>query len=902
MKYIPRPYQIEGAEFLSSRRYAMLGDAPGVGKTGQAIIAMPEQSPTLIVCPASVKHQWQQALLDWRGLESTVISTSDVAIKKKGIYIVNYDRIVKEPLLSRLKKQWGLVIFDECFHQDTLVKTRNGIKKIIDITTDDEVWNCLGWSKVLDKQLKNVDQHLKIRYNGLDVKVSFNHPFLTERGWTYAKDIRVGDYLISTEAAQEIMLGVRSEFLPIQQTPGGFSTPNTEAFLRNLLFSEMEDDATRSHGEGTQRRGETENKFSPQSPLGQSHPRYAQESNGTVTQPYPSARSGKIVQDIKDAETYKMETSHSRREWAPTPDPTKQIVKTSWGNVGSGICDISREEEERIPDLLQSRYRVPIKDGWGRGRRIFSPEPSQVRREERADVKFFRVESVEVYEPRGNGQRGEGSSDHIFVDLAVEGHPSFDVGGVLVHNCHKLKNIESKRTKAALSQNGLHPWANRIWFLTGTPVKNRTIDLYAILRACAPDVLGGYKSYLRFAYRYCGAYQGNFGLDTSGASNTAELCEKLKGFMLRREKRDVLVDLPPRIINHVELECTPQVKKIIQEEELKTIEQAGENDPAMFKLGEIIRIRGVLAKYKVPSCIDYINDLLEEEEKIVIFYHHKEVCRELKEGLKRFKSFTIDGSVQPHTRGRIVDDFNRDSQARVFFGQMEACGEGIDGLQRSSSTCVFIEPSWSHTDIEQCIGRLERDGQRTDINVHILTIKDTIEARMMSVVAQKLEVDKALYGQNQNKQKENTMSKETKEQAVAELHEAFGKALAAVVKIAVKEAVMEVLGNAKATQAERPVYQKAPAADLAVEQGPEPSTGGQAVDVAPEDDVTEEAIRGRAGDIAAADPLNGRNKCIEIIAKVGGGKIKDLSTPELRIACLKELDALYNKTTAKKGK
>lgn len=576
MKYIPRPYQVQGAEFLSSRRYAMLGDAPGVGKTGQAIIAMPEQSSILIVCPASVKHQWQQALLDWRELPSTVISKVDTQIHKKGIYIVNYDLIFREPLLSRLKKQWGLVIFDEA---------------------------------------------------------------------------------------------------------------------------------------------------------------------------------------------------------------------------------------------------------------------------------------------------------------------------------HKLKNLESKRTKAALSQNGLHPWANRIWFLTGTPVKNRTIDLYAILRACAPEVLGPYKSYLRFAYRYCGAYQGNFGLDTSGASNTAELCERLKDFMLRREKRDVLVDLPPRIINHVELECTPQVKKIIEEEELKTIEQAGENDPSMFKLGEIIRIRGVLAKYKVPSCIDYINDLLDEEEKIIIFYHHKEVCRELKEGLKRFKSFTIDGSVKPDTRGRIVADFNRDSQARVFFGQMETCGEGIDGLQRSASTCVFIEPSWSHTDIEQCIGRLERDGQRTDINVHILTIKDTIEARMMSVVAQKLEVDKVLYKQNQNKQKEKTMV-QTKEQAVTDLHTAFGKALAAVVKIAVKEAVMEVMCAAQPD----PNQQRTPDP---VAQEPESNTGdgqGQPVDTPDVEDVSEEAIRGRAGDIASADPTNGRNKCIEIIAKVGGGKIKDLNTPELRIACLKELDALYNKITTKKGK
>lgn len=576
MKYTPRPYQIEGAEFLRNRRYALLGDAPGVGKTGQAILAMPELGRTLIVCPASVKNQWQKALIEWRGLGSTIIHHTNDQLGKRSIYIVNYDLMIREPLLTQLKeKQWNLIIFDEA---------------------------------------------------------------------------------------------------------------------------------------------------------------------------------------------------------------------------------------------------------------------------------------------------------------------------------HKLKNIDAKRTKAALSNSGLRAHANRIWFLTGTPVKNRTIDLYPILRTCAPEVLGPYQSYLKFAYRYCGAYQGQFGLDTSGATNTDELCERLKGFMLRREKRDVLKDLPPRVINRVEFECTPGIKKRIEEEELKTIEKAGDKDPAQFKLGEIVRIRGMLARFKVPDAIAYIKDLLEEEDKIVVFYYHKEVCRELKEGLKDVGSVGIDGDIQPKHRSGIVDHFNRDPKVRLFLGQMEACGEGIDGLQRAASTCVFIEPSWSHTDIEQCIGRLERDGQRTDINVHILTIKDTIEARMMEVVAQKLEVDKVLYNQNQTKQKEKTMANE-KEKAVSELHSAVGGALAALVKIAVKEALAEAMGTQRVAGTP-----EANQAETAKPSGKAAKVQEQEVEVPQEADVSEEAIRGRAGDIAAADPVNGRNQCIKVIGKVGGGKIKDLNTPELRIACLKELDALYNKIVAKKGK
>jgi SNF2 family DNA or RNA helicase len=319
--------------------------------------------------------------------------------------------------------------------------------------------------------------------------------------------------------------------------------------------------------------------------------------------------------------------------------------------------------------------------------------------------------------------------------------------------------MTAKRTKAALSQKGLLPRAERIWFLTGTPVKNRTIDLYPILRSCAPEVLGPYKSYLKFAYRYCGAYTGRFGLDTSGASHTEELCERLKGFMLRREKRDVLTELPPRVISKIDLECTPAVKKVIESEEQATIEKAGDSDPANFKLGEIARVRKAIAKHKVPISVEYIKDLLEEEDKIVVFYYHKEVLGELRRAFASVPHVFIDGSVDPSRRKGLVAEFTNGKNHRLFFGQMEACGEGIDGLQDACSCCVFVEPSWSHTDLEQCIGRLERSGQRSDINVHILTIKDTLEARMMEVVAMKLNVDKKLYNQKKGKRWQNPTKK-----------------------------------------------------------------------------------------------------------------------------------------------
>jgi len=453
---------------------------------------------------------------------------------------------------------------------------------------------------------------------------------------------------------------------------------------------------------------------------------------------------------------------------------------------------------------------------------------------------------------------------------------------IVYDEAHKLKSVGAKRTKVALSSKYLRPRTDRIWFLTGTPVKNRTIDLYPILRSCAPEVLGAYDSYYKFAYRYCGAYKGRFGVDTSGASHTEELCERLKRFMLRREKRDVLTELPPRVISKVDLECTPAVRKVIEEEEYKTIEQAGEDDPGLFKLGEIARVRQALAKHKVPVSVNYIKDLLEEEDKIVVFYYHKKVLSELQRALQTIPSVFIDGSVPPNRRGRIVEKFRTGKEVRLFFGQMEACGEGIDGLQAACSCCVFVEPSWSHTDIEQCIGRLEREGQRNDINVHILTIKDTLEARMMDVVAMKLNVDKKLYNQT----KELNMA--PKKEPVAKVAENILVTLTAVM-----DKLVDLLAVMAKQQSSNSV--SVPVNTLSEPQVVEAVGEVEVAIDSVEEDVTEDAIRARAGDISAIAP-NGSGKagCVAIIKKVGGGKIADLKTPKQRIKCLAALDALYN--------
>ena len=87
--------------------------------------------------------------------------------------------------------------------------------------------------------------------------------------------------------------------------------------------------------------------------------------------------------------------------------------------------------------------------------------------------------------------------------------------------------------------------AKRRLFLTGTPIVNKPIELWPMIHALDPEGLG--KSKMKYAFRYCGAHHNGFGWDFTGSSNLDELQEILRSkFMVRRLKKDVLKELPPK--------------------------------------------------------------------------------------------------------------------------------------------------------------------------------------------------------------------------------------------------------------------------------------------------------------------------------------------------------------------
>ena len=316
---------------------------------------------------------------------------------------------------------------------------------------------------------------------------------------------------------------------------------------------------------------------------------------------------------------------------------------------------------------------------------------------------------------------------------------------------HFLKTPESQRTQAVFGNgDGLARRCHYIWPLTGTPVLNRPRELYPILKTLASDRIAPYTSWEAFTQRYCGAFFDGFGLNTKGASHIEELRNKLKGFMLRRTKAEVLPELPPRIVSHPAIELTPAESAPIFELEAEISNREAYLSPThedYAQLGDLARLLKVTGIAKVHQVAEFVDELLQTVNKVVIFARHRDVIRGLENELGHQMPAIYHGGLNDKQKQAAVERFVNDKDCGVFIGQIQAAGTGINGLQRVCSDVVFAELTWVPGEMAQAVDRCHRIGQTADaVNVYLPHVPGTLESAMLQVHLNKQSVIDALVG------------------------------------------------------------------------------------------------------------------------------------------------------------
>ncbi len=311
---------------------------------------------------------------------------------------------------------------------------------------------------------------------------------------------------------------------------------------------------------------------------------------------------------------------------------------------------------------------------------------------------------------------------------------------------HYLKSRSAKRTKAVLLKGGVASRCVYKWFLTGTPILNRPIELYPVLKSVAPKVIAPYDSYDLFAKRFCAGFWDGFQLVATGASNMDDLSVRLKsGFMLRRLKKDHLKELPDKQYQLIGIPADGKMKNLMQKE--FSFHKGDANYQEVGADGaELAIIRHELALSKVKTCVDHIEDVLEETPKVLIFAYHKDVIAQLRTLLNGYNPMVITGDTPMKERQAGVDRFQNDPTARVFIGQIQAAGVGI--TLTAASTVIFVESSWVPGEIDQAVDRAHRIGQKDSVLVQFLVIEESLEEHMIRTIIDKKQTINKIVDEN----------------------------------------------------------------------------------------------------------------------------------------------------------
>lgn len=315
---------------------------------------------------------------------------------------------------------------------------------------------------------------------------------------------------------------------------------------------------------------------------------------------------------------------------------------------------------------------------------------------------------------------------------------------VFIDEAHMCKNAKSLRSQFV---GMVTRHADLVYPLTGTLVMNRPAELINIL-----TITGWFKRLFKnwqaFVYRYCNAKRRMvngqvYGWDITCASNTKELNRIISHHCyFRKEKRDVLTELPPMIesVVPVMISNVKEYKKAednlidyLNEIDVEKADRAG-NAPHLVKLSTL---KDLSLKGKMKSVQVFLDEWKEiSEEKLLVFGVRREPLQKL---AAKYKAPIIQGGMSPKEKFAAVQRY-KSGDDQFLFANIDAIGTGVDGLQECCSNLAYIELPDKFTTLDQANSRLERMGQRNDINIFYLLCPDTIDTYMAELVEEKKKV------------------------------------------------------------------------------------------------------------------------------------------------------------------
>ncbi|HXV66738.1 MAG TPA: DEAD/DEAH box helicase [Nitrosopumilaceae archaeon] len=303
--------------------------------------------------------------------------------------------------------------------------------------------------------------------------------------------------------------------------------------------------------------------------------------------------------------------------------------------------------------------------------------------------------------------------------------------------CDEVQNLRSKTTKkyaAVKKLAALNSVKYRIG-LSGTPIYNRGSEIWPIVDILRPGMLGSFKEFCEY-FCYVNDKGKAIVLENKRESLRSELCNHV---MLRRKKSDVLKELKDKvrykeIIDSDSVYYNKELDKIWKklEEEQKQAETEFDKSASYHRAIQSERQAAGVAK--LPHVINFVKNIMEIDESVVVFCHHRAIHDLLHKSLSEYSPSSIIGGQSDNTRQLQIDMF-QDGKTKLMIAGLRAGNVGIN-LTRAKYV-IFAELDWSPAIHRQAEDRLHRMGQKNTVFAYYLIGNGTLDDHVAKILVDK---------------------------------------------------------------------------------------------------------------------------------------------------------------------
>lgn len=311
-------------------------------------------------------------------------------------------------------------------------------------------------------------------------------------------------------------------------------------------------------------------------------------------------------------------------------------------------------------------------------------------------------------------------------------------GCVIVDEVHRMVNNKSIRYQVIddLFKRTRPPFR---FLLTGTPMTNKPMNLYYLLKLIDAEVTNDYQFYVK---RYCGGKEmklrtGKKILIANDATNLDELKEKIKHIYIRRLLSQ-MTDMVKKNIEVKEYDLNEKQTTRYNElwdEYVKAQEEKGNNDSEAYRqLVEGTIIRQYLAKEMIPNTIHLAEEIIDNGEKVIISCTYTEEVNELKKYFNKI-AVVYDGKMTSKQKDKSEYEFMNNPKIKVFIGQIDSASVGL--TLTAATKLIFNSFSFSSHVLKQMEDRIYRLTQTKDVTCYYQVFTDSISQHVYNTVLKK---------------------------------------------------------------------------------------------------------------------------------------------------------------------